>query len=65
MPYDTISRTNNVFKRFSNAFRNYDIKTLKKLINNENVLHGLKGDEKRTFQQTSYNVIYDSIFNYH
>lgn len=65
MPYDTISRTNNVFKRFSNAFRNYDIKTLKKLINDENVLHGLKGDEKRTFQQTSYNVIYDSIFNYH
>lgn len=65
LPYDTICRTDDTFKRFSYAFRNHDIASLNKLINDETVINRLskKDNDVVMFRQTAYNAIYDSIFN--
>lgn len=65
LPYDTICRTNDKFKRFSYAFRNHDLSTLNALIKDEEVINRLtkKDNEVITFKQTAFNAIYDSIFN--
>lgn len=64
LPYDIICRTNDVAKCFEHAFRNYDIKTVRNLISNKEIINRLKEDRNSLFNQTSGSVIYDSIFNF-
>ena len=65
LPYDTISRTHDLFSRFKTALRNYDLRTARKLIKVDEIRHTIIKNEKRnsTFKQSAYNTIYDSIFN--
>lgn len=64
LPYDTICRTNDEIKRFSHAFKTYDLKTVKSFINNDDLISKINNDKKQSFKQCAYNVIFESVFQY-
>lgn len=64
LPYDTICRTNDEVRRFSHAFRTYDLKTIKSFINNDELISKINNDKNQSFKQYAYNVIFESIFQF-
>lgn len=62
LPYDTICRTNDVYKRFANAFKQYDLLTLNQLIKDDSVWDAIVNDPKKRLHQYSFSVIHDTIF---
>lgn len=66
LPYDIISRNDNIWSRFHNAFVNYDILTLKDIISQDEVKNGIVNKRDIGVKRNiAFTYIEDSLFGRH